>query len=131
MTEDEKWANKDKRISFLSILSTLVGSSGYTGGDILDYETKAYKIVDTLFTVYPGVSSNEDVDLKEKLSSAKWAAPATSPEQYQGNGEVKKSRVPFMGKDGKTMYPVHCGSCQAPSWSPNDGVNTKSCKNCR
>lgn len=133
---------KDRRISFLSIFSTL-----YSKRDNSVDDAKAWSknTVDWLFEQYPyedtgTIAEFENIEqtmdaevarteneyheeryepsVKEKLSNANW-------------GEGKKERRPFKGKDGKMFYPTVCSNCKSDAWSPNEGQATNACKNCR
>ena len=128
------WTNKDKRISFLSVFSTLMGIQGANDAAV---EPKAYAIVDRLFVKYPADEVTTEAGgamiAAEDLSDDPFDAPETlsyqhEPAKWQPDPTQRK---PFVGSDNKTMYPTTCGKCNMPTYSPTEGQKTKACKACR
>jgi hypothetical protein len=128
------WDNKDRRISFLSVFSTLVGKNGIGITDVNGVENLSYRVVERLFKEY-GTEEEKQPEVGDTAAAFnkfmdeppfeddETSAPKVS-DQYD-------DRKPFSGKGGKLMYPVTCGGCSRPAWSPVQGRQTKSCKACR
>ncbi len=138
------WNNKDKRISWLSIFSTLVGSEGISEktNNGIDYGALTDKIVDKLFQRYPADEVSPDIaEIAESLEEedifeerkrmtedeADMAGVDFGSEEeikyveekkrpYNGNKKEPKIGDSFVGKTGDTMTYRACVSCGKPQW---------------
>lgn len=146
MMTDNKWDNKDRRISFLSIFRTLVGDGGLkdTGISTEGLTKRAFEITDKLFQVYSTDEVSTDIaELAESLEEEdifeerkrmtedeedgvdfgseediKYVEEKKRP--YNGNKKETKIGDSFIGKTGDKMTYRNCMRCTNPGWFKAD-----------
>lgn len=102
MSTNKTWSDKDKRISFLSVFSTLIGATGADITTTASFQDEAYRLVDNLFERYPG---DIDEQFAEPTPLGKPAIPAPS-----GDPRIK------VGNDGIKRYMLTCEVCHQQFW---------------